>query len=147
MPGNFSAQVADWVKNGKTACEAVFRESAQRVVDIMQTTRGAGGNMPIDTGFLRASLVASSTSMPQIRADAKPAPGASYGYDSGPIALVINNTPLGGKVFTGYTANYSSYAEFGTSKTPARLFVTLASQKWPTIVKQVEAELSARLSK
>ena len=144
---NFAAQVADWVAQSKQAAEDVFHTASSRVVDIMQTTRGAGGNMPVDTGFLRASLLASSSSMPQIRADAKPVAGSAYGYDSGPINLVINNTPLGGKVYCGYSANYAGYAEFGTGSTPARLFVTLASQQWVAIVKQVEQELSARLGR
>lgn len=101
--------------------------------------------MPVDTGFLRASLLASSDAMPQMNA-AKPAGAGAYSYDSGPIALTINNAPLGGKVYCGYSANYAVHVNYGTGKTPARLFVEQAAQQWPAIVKAVEAELSARLS-
>lgn len=145
MPSNFAAQVADWVAKSKVACEAVFHDAAQSIVEDMQTTRASGGNMPVDTGFLRASLLASSSSMPQIRQDAQPTPGQTYGYESGPVNLVINNTPLGGVVFTGYTANYAAHQEFGTSKMAGRFFVTLASQKWPQFVKAAEQKLAAAM--
>ena len=103
--------------------------------------------MPVDTGFLRASLLASNDSMPTIRDDAAPSPGTpkdSVTYNADAVNLVINGTPLGGKIFAGFVAAYSRFVEFGTSKTPARLFVTLAAQRWPEIVKKAEEELLQR---
>lgn len=144
---NFAAQVADWVAQSKAAQEAIFHEASQRVIEDMQMTRAEGGNMPVDTGFLRASLQVSNGSMPQIRADAKPAGAGAYSYDAGAAALVIDNTPLGGKIFAGFVAAYAGFVNYGTGKTPARLFVELAAQKWVAIVKQVEQELSARLGR
>jgi len=142
---NFSAQVSAWVANSKAAAEAVFHQAAQTVVEEMQKTRAEGGNMPVDTGFLRASLMASNDSMPTMR-DPKPANAAagSFAYSADTVNLVINGTPLGGKVYCGYVANYANYVEMGTSKTPARLFVTLAAQRWPEIVKKAEEELLQR---
>lgn len=108
---------------------------------------GAGGNMPVDTGFLRASLLASSDSMPQMSDDAQPKEGGSYSYSSGPISLVINETPLGGKIYCGYTAAYAARINYGFTGNDAlgrhysqagRMFVELAAQKWPQFVKQAE---------
>lgn len=146
MPNDFAAQVSDWVKNSKIAAEAIFHESAQRVIQEMQTTRAEGGNMPVDTGFLRASLIASNDAMPVIRSDAKPAAGSSYSYNAGPVALTINNTSLGGRIYAGFVAAYARFVNYGTSKTPARLFVELAAQRWPEIVRQVEGEFLRQMN-
>src|SRR5690606_12512139 len=53
----FSGQVDDWVLATEKRLTAVLRESTRRVIEVMQTPVNEGGNMPIDTGFLRASLV------------------------------------------------------------------------------------------
>jgi hypothetical protein len=144
---NFSAQVADWVKANQTAMTSIFRKSCERVNEEMEKTRAEGGNMPVDTGFLRASIQASKEAMPKIREDAKPVAGTKYTYDSGPINLVINTLELGETLYTGFTAAYSAHVNYGTSKTPARLFVELAAQQWPEIVKRTEAELSRDLGR
>lgn len=142
---NFASQVSDWVAQSKVAMTGVFRESCQRITEEMQKTRAEGGNMPVDTGFLRASLTASKETMPQIQSGAKPADGGSYAYDPGPVSLVIDTLELGDTLYEGYVANYAGYVNYGTSKTPARLFVEMAAQQWPQIVKQAEADLAAAI--
>lgn len=142
---SFGAQVGDFAKQTKIAAEAVFHKSAERVTEVMQTPRGEGGNMPIDTAYLQNSLQGSNDQMPQIREDARPVPGQVYSYDSGPINLIINNTPLGGTVYLGFTASYAGFQEFGTSKMEGRFFVTLAAQRWNQIVKETEGELTTAM--
>lgn len=142
---DFTATVAEWVREEKHLLEAVVRESAQRVVDTMQTTRGNGGNLPIDTGYLRASLMASTDAMPLIRKDAVPADGQSYGYDATPVNLIIANAKPGETIYVGYTASYAAIVD-RHGKSPA-MFVELAAQQWPQIVKEVEAELGQRLGR
>lgn len=145
MAGDFAAQVEDWVKNSEVLLESVFRESAQRVAEVMTTPRGAGGNLPVDTGYLRASFQASNVAPPPINPGSKGNAGEKYAFNSGPINLVINNTELGGTVFICVTASYATHVEFGTSKQPAALFVSQAAQRWPQIVNQVQAELKGKL--
>ena len=145
MSGNFAAQVEDWVRNSEVLLEAVFHESAQRVAEAMTTPRGAGGNLPVDTGYLRASIQASNTAPLPINPGSKGNAGEKYAFNSGPINLIINNTKLGGTVFVTCTANYAAHVEFGTSKQPAALFVSQAAQRWPQIVNQVQAELKGKL--
>ena len=135
---NFQAQVGAWAKNSKAALEAIVHEAAQSVVDDMQTAVGNGGNMPVDTGFLRASLLASSSSMPQISEANVGAKDSSYSYSSGPVSLVINDTPIGGTLYCGYTAAYAAHVNYGSNGRAGRLFVELAAQKWPQFVKQAE---------
>jgi hypothetical protein len=136
---NFAAQVEDWAKNSEALLEGIFHESAQRVTDAMTLARGLGGNLPVDTGYLRASIQASNVAPPPINPGSQGNAGHKYAFNSGPIALVINGTKLGGTVFICATANY------GTSKQPAALFVEQAAQQWPQIVGQVQAELKGRL--
>jgi hypothetical protein len=141
----FTAQVADWVRAEEAYLEAVVRESSQRVVDEMQTTRDNGGNLPFDTGFLRASLIAATDTMPQIREDAVPKDGVTYTYDASPVNLVIAGTKPGQIIYVGYTAKYAAIVD-RHGKNPA-LFVELAAQRWPQIVAQVQAELGQRLGR
>lgn len=137
----FSAQVGNWVKQSERRLEAVFKESTQRVISEAQRPVAQGGNLPVDTGYLRSSLLASTSSMPQIRADAT---GGTGGDPSGQIALVINSARLGQTLYAGYTASYASHVHYGARGRPARLWVTLAAQRWEAIVNEVVAELRSR---
>lgn len=142
---SFVASVSAFVAQTKQRIDAVVKESAQRVVEDMQTPVGAGGNMPVDTGYLRASLQASTEAPIPIAAGAKPAEGASYGYSSGPIELVIAGMRADQTLYVTYTANYAAIVNYGRSGRPGRLFVDLAAAKWPQIVNAVCAELQSRV--
>jgi hypothetical protein len=143
---DFAGQVEDWVRNSQALLEGVFHESAQRVTDVMTTPRGQGGNLPVDTGYLWHSIQASNVAPPQINPASKGSADQKYALESGPIALTINNTPLGGTVYVCATASYAAHVNYGTSKQPAALFVEQAAQQWPQIVNQVQAELKGRLN-
>ncbi|MDB5617468.1 HK97 gp10 family phage protein [Tardiphaga sp.] len=128
----FATDVDNWCRQAEERLLAVFRMSAQDVVSEMQKPVGAGGNMPIDFGFLRASIRASNDSMPQIDPSAKG--GAPAVYNPREVNLVIAGTELGQPLYIGYTAAYATYLEYGTSKMAPRAFVRLAAMQWPQIV-------------
>lgn len=136
----FSAQVDAWVRQTQERMEAVFKTSASEVIEAMQTPVGGGGNMPVDTGFLRASLVVS------INTDLPPAsrknPGGQ-GFAVPPVDMVIAGVALGDTIVAGYTANYAGHVNYGTSRMAPRQFVERAAQQWPTIVGSVTARLRA----
>lgn len=138
---NFSAQVDEWVRKSERRMEAVFKESAQRVIADMQTPVGAGGNMPVDTGALRASLQA-TLDAPNEAVTSKE--GAPTAYSEGQVALVIASANLGQTVFATYSMNYARPVEYGSRGRAGRGFVRLAAQKWRAIVNQVVAEAKAR---
>lgn len=141
--GSFAAQVSDWVKATKQRQEAVYKESAQRVVAVMQTPKGAGGNLRVDTGFLRASLVATtSASMPPFREN--PGGGAKVSYDPMQINLVIAGADIETPITVVYTANYARHREYGARGQAPDRFVALAAQQWGRIVNEVCAEAKAR---
>jgi len=139
----FSAQVAEWAKRVPEAAEAVFKESTKEIVREMQTPVGAGGRMRIDTGFLRASLMASTASMPSINPGAKPVEGGAYSYNEGQIEAVIAGAELGDTIFFGYTAAYAAHREYGARGQPADAFVRLAAQNWGITVDRNAAKVKA----
>ncbi|SFH52466.1 hypothetical protein [Ensifer sp. OV372] len=142
---SFSAAVAQWADKVEGAVEAVFKESVQEVVEEMQTPVGQGGRMRVDTGFLRASLLASSTSMPAIKASSKPVEGSAYTPNFSQVEAVIAGSDIGDTLYFGYTASYAGHREYGSNGQPADGFVRMAAQNWPIIVDRKAAEFRARL--
>ncbi len=129
MAKSFSASVSDWVKKTKERQVAVFREAAQEVIKDAQKPVSSGGNMPVITGFLRASGRATLGS-PQLSQTVN-ASGAAVSWDESQIAGVIASATLKDTISFVYTANYAGYVE------TRRGFVRLAAQKWPQIVASV----------
>ena len=57
MAKSFSAQIAQFRDKVDKRLAFVLQHSFEQVMDIAQTPKGAGGNMPVDFGILRGSLV------------------------------------------------------------------------------------------
>ncbi|CAD7023157.1 hypothetical protein REJC140_00112 [Pseudorhizobium endolithicum] len=142
---SFSAQVAAFAEKVPGAIEAVFKESVQEVVEEMQKPVAQGGRMRIDTGFLRASLMASTAAMPRINPGAQPSEGGSYSADFGQIEAVIAGADVKDTLYFGYTAAYAGFREFGSNGQPPDAFVRSAAQQWQGIVERQAAELKRRL--
>lgn len=143
---NFAAQVDAWVKKTERRMEAVFKESTQRVVSEMQTPSGEGGNMPIDTGFLRNSVQATTDKPIPINPNANPVKPVGhvrgdviYPYRSGDISLTILGSKIGQIIYVTYTAAYARHQE------NRRGFVRLAAQRWQAIVSEVTREARSRV--
>ena len=131
------------MKETKARQEAVFKESAQRVVEVMQTPVSQGGNLPVDTGFLRASLTGILGGGLPIARD-NPTGGGSFSYTGEQINLVIASADIGDTITVAYVARYAVHVEYGAQGRPARRFVALAAQQWPSIVQDVTLEAKAR---
>jgi hypothetical protein len=143
MASSFSATVDAWVAETEERLIAVFREAAQRVIEKMQVPVGAGGNMPVDTGFLRASLLATLNS-PAEAIRFKPENVEAFAYADQQVALVIAAARIGDTIYAVYTANYARFQEYGTEGRAGRGFVRLAAQQWQQVVSEVAAEAQAR---
>ncbi|MER8532115.1 HK97 gp10 family phage protein [Mesorhizobium sp. M1005] len=144
----FAASVGDWVLKVRGAIEAIFQESAQELVSqldqllvdmVYDQPQSAGYTR---TGFLRASLMASTTAMPQLTSDN---PGASVPADLGEVVLVISGADLGEVLYLGYTANYAAYVHYGARGAAPRPWVDLVAQRWVAIVEAKSAEVKQRL--
>lgn len=140
MVTKFSAQLDQWANQTSRDLELIFKESAQELFTKAQTPVAQGGNMPVDTGFLRNSFVAGlngSTSL------------------TGPDAYVaaIAGAKLGDVVFGGWTAKYAARIEFGfsgqdslgrTYNQDGRGFVRKAAMEWQQIVQRNAAKVRAK---
>lgn len=152
MVQTFAAQVEAWVRSVPERALAVRNEAAQRTVDIMQAPVGGGGSMPIDTGFLRASLrgfVGNVYGMPAIKPDR-----VSVTYSEGAVAMVIANAGIDDTLSFIYLAAYAKRVNYGfvgqdslgrQYNQAGRHFVDKAAQQWPRIVSEVVRELKGRL--
>lgn len=149
MSDTFEAQVADWVRRTEGALEAVFKESAQEIAEEMdllleqtvyQRPPAASGYKR--TGFLRASLMASPDAMPLMTRDN---PGVPVPADLGDVIMVIQGAELGQTLYLGYTANYSAFVHFSANGQPGAPWVSMAAQRWQTIIARVSERVRTRL--
>lgn len=140
----FSGQIDEWVMQTQQRMTAVLRESARRVIEEMQTPVNEGGNMPIDTGFLRASLVV------VINGEPPPAnrvsDGQRYMYNAASVVLEIAKFNAGDRLVAAYTADYARHVEYGSNGRAGRGFTRLASQNWGQIVNAVTEDAKARVA-
>lgn len=150
---SFSTQVDDWVRATTARMEAVFKESCQRLVAQAQTPVSAGGHMPVDTGFLRASGLASSNGPTPLNPEAVGEKDKQYTFNFGQTETVIASLTLGMRFYFCWTAAYAARIEYGFSgqdskgrniNQAGRGFVRLAAQNWPMIVRAVTAEARSR---
>lgn len=126
----FGNEVAAYVDRYKKRLRATAKESVQETVDIAQKTRGEGGRLRVDTGFLRASLSAKIGSMPSGESEN---PGQSVSYDGSAVAaeLIRWNPDKGETFFAGYTAEYARPRESEDG------FMRGATERWPDTVDKV----------
>ncbi|TRC78514.1 HK97 gp10 family phage protein [Mesorhizobium sp. WSM4310] len=148
MMASFAATVGAWVAAVPLALEMVFKESAQELVSQLdQLLADEVYDKPATpgykrTGFLRASLMASTTAMPTL---SRENPGAPVPPDLGDVILVINGVDLGDTLYLGYTANYAAFVHYGAQGRAPRPWVTMVAQRWVMIVEAKAAEVKARL--
>ncbi len=128
MADPFVATTNQWVRDSKKRLTAVFLESAQQLFSDAQKPVGAGGNMPIDTGFLRASLVI-GVGGSEASVIFGSSTEAKLGADPD-ISVAIASATAGDTIFGGWTAEYAAYQHFVIG----HLWVDKAVQNWQSIV-------------
>lgn len=146
MARSFSATVSGWVEETKERQQAVYAGSVQRTLSIAQEPVGLGGNMPIDTGFLRSSLVANlGTAIPAMTF--KPEGDQQHSYEATAVNLTIANAKVTDPIVAAWTANYAVHQEYGARGREGRRFVGLAAQRWQDVVNAESAELQRTVSR
>lgn len=140
---SFAAAVQGWADATKDDLTAVFRQSASDVIEEMQKPVGGGGNMPVDTGFLRASLQVGINTGPVPLSREHPSPGEGS-FTAPQVDLVIAGAEIGDTIMASYGANYAGHVNYGAKGRQPRLFVELAAQNWDQIVNRVVASFRAR---
>ena len=132
--GSFTRSVKGFVTRTKANAETVWREAVKEVVEQAQLPRGAGGNMPVKTGYLRASIRASRSGVPSPIPGSRPLPSTTYSYRRSQVHGIIDRTEYGNTIYIGWTAEYAEIQEHRTG------FMRLAAQNWQSIVKRIAAE-------
>jgi hypothetical protein len=144
---SFAAQISEWARETEGALETVFHTAAQTVANEVRDPVAAGGRMPVKTGNLRRSLMASTSGMPAVKQEP-----AQYA-DSG-LEMVIAGATLGATVYLGFQANYAARMNYGFvgEDSLGRVydqkgygFVDAVAQRWPQIVAEAEAKVRSRL--
>jgi hypothetical protein len=120
----------------ESALDVVFKESVQELVTQLNAL------VPRDTGFLAASLQASTVAVPHLN---RPNPGGAHAADVGEIVLVIAGAEAGDTIYLGYTANYGAHVHYGANGRRGRPWVTMVAQRWESIVAAKSAEVRSRL--
>lgn len=135
MATTFTAQMAAFATQTKERMELVVKQSAQDVAELAQRDRASrarrpkkgiapavgGGNLPVDVGFLRNSLVAGLNGSTSLK-----------GPDS--YVLAIAGMELGDSVIFGWSAEYARFVEYGANGVPGAFFALRAAQEWQQIV-------------
>lgn len=104
MAKSFSATVSAWARKTPQRITAVRRRAIEMLGEEMARTKPEGGRVPVDTGNLSRSLLASTTGMP------KTAKGPFSGSNIGIITATLRaDQPL----WIGYQAEYARRREFG----------------------------------
>lgn len=140
MAKSFSAQVSAIVLRHKELVDAVMRESIGDLTEEMQLTKAKGGNMPLDTGFLRATGQLSLSGMPSgpTRPPEDAAPG-SIPYSADVAIAKLAGVKAGVRVFWGWTAVYARKQNLYNG------FRDKPLQNWQKIVNAVIRRLAKRI--
>jgi len=131
MATTFKAQIDAFIAKTKEKVEAVFKESAQEIFSIAQTPKAQGGNMPVDTSFLRNTFQSSLNGSTAL---------------SGPDAYVaiIAGAALGDTIFGGWTAEYALSQEYGTENMGGNFYAAKAYAQWQATVERNAARVAAQ---
>lgn len=140
----FAADIERWAEATEAKLRAIFRMSAQDVIEVMQEvgpskanpSSTGTGRIPVDRGFLRASLKVQLNADPPPANVANPNPDGRYSFNPAAATLVINQAEIGDRVTAGFTANYARAVNYGTSKMSGYHFVEYASGQWQQIVRR-----------
>jgi len=144
MAGRFTAEVSEVIARSKGLMKAVRVDAAQETVAIMQRQGpskknpggGDGGAMPVDTGFLRSSLVASvGTDLPVGRR--APEGVEAFAWSDADVNLTIQGADIESPITVAYSAIYAPKQELNYG------FVRLAAQRWPQTVAASVAKAEA----
>jgi len=106
--GKFSAQVKAWAKETEAKKAAVFKIATQKLVDAMILTIPKQGNLPVDTGNLRRSLMASTSVRPTIISGKE---DFTDGFSE--VEFVISGATIKDKIYIGFQAEYARRMEYG----------------------------------
>lgn len=135
MAGTFTAQVRAWsekaIRNmelvAKDAAQTTFEQMTVRQASITETGTFEIGKVPVDTGNLVNTQIASIN-------------GAVVNSGNVDYSAVIAGMGIGDTVQGAFTADYARHVEYGTANMPGRFFVREAVMRWQANVDAAAAK-------
>ena len=144
---SFAETIGKWASKTPRRIEAVHKRALEKLAMEMTRTVAEGGSIPVVTGNLYRSLVASTSGMPTT--SDQPSAGSNV---NSVIAVLAINQP----VWFGYTAAYARRINSGLVGSDSlgrvynqsgRHFVERAIALWPQIVRESADEVKANASR
>lgn len=141
MAKSFAATVSEWAKQTPQRLEAVRNRAIDLLAVEMTTTIPNGGRVPVDTGNLARSLLASTQGMP------KTSETRTSGSD---VGLVTLNLRIDQPIWLGFQSSYARRQNYGFVGADAlgrvynqagNYFVEGAIAEWPNLVAKAAREL------
>ncbi len=126
----FIADVEAFTRLTKAKLLAVAKQSIQDTVRVAQTTVAQGGDMPVDTGFLRNSLVV------ELR-------GAEVGTGADSYILGLSAFQLGDPFQVAWSAEYALARHYNMNA-EGSLWRDKAAQQWQGIVQSNARRVASR---
>lgn len=134
-----------WVEQTKDRLEAVHKRSVEMLGEEMIRTKANGGRLPVDTGNLEKSQVASQEAMPKVAPAGTKFAGSNLG-------AVVATMDVSKPLYIGMTANYARRRNFGfvgadslgrKYNDAGDHFVEGAAAEWTNIVNRAIAEVKS----
>jgi len=141
MSQDFGRKVNALAEKYKKRVKAVGREAVQELISAAQVTRGEGGRMRVDTGFLRASIQGALGTMPRgpvgnpKRVDFRNTNQAAGENISSVLLRWDPTKPI--PIYVGWTANYARVRESKDG------FLRGAVENWDVYVERAVARAKA----
>lgn len=138
-----TVSIGEWAKQTQERIEAVHKRSIELLAEEMIRTKPNGGRLPVDTGNLARSQLASQTAMP------KTSEGPFNGSNVGAVVATMD---VAKPIFIGMQAVYARRMEFGyvgadslgrIYNQQGNYFVAGAIAQWPQIVAAAMADVKA----
>jgi len=130
---NFGRTIDGYVKKYQARMRATYRTATQEIVADAQTPQGNDGRMPIDTGFLRASIAAAIDSVPSGQTKGEDGNYPSVDVIGGNVAATLLRWDMtkGQTIVIGWVAAYAPNMEYKYG------FLRGATEQWPKTVDSV----------
>lgn len=142
-----TVSIGEWAKQTQERIEAVHKRSVELLAEEMIRTKPNGGRLPVDTGNLARSQLASQTAMP------KTSEGPFNGSNVGAVVATMDVTK---PIFIGMQAIYSRVANYGfvgadrlgrIHNRAGNYFIEGAIAEWPSLVKKAIEDVKSSSNK
>lgn len=140
-----TVSIGEWASQTKERIEAVHKRSVELLAEEMIRTKPNGGRLPVDTGNLARSQLASQVAMPKTAES-----GAQFGGSN--VGAVVATMDVTKPIYIGMQAIYSRVANYGfvgadslgrIHNRAGNYFLEGAIAQWPQLVAAAVADVKA----